>query len=169
MGDDTAGIRWPLVSVIMPTYNMARYLGDAIKDILAQDFNNFELIVVNDGSDDSTAGVARAFEYSHGPGYMVPEPKLTYLEHDRNRGEPAALMTGIRHARAPFWSFVTSDCRYERHFLSTIWKAIDNESEVAYAYGNFYFIDGVGNTVTANITISFLIYDVSMESHIAVD
>ena len=56
-------------------------------------------------------------------------------------------MTGVRHARAPFWSFITSDCRYEKHFLSTIWQAVADEKDVAYAFGNFYFIDRNGTKV----------------------
>ena len=128
------------ISVIMPTYNQAQFLGDAVKDILAQSFGDFELIIVNDGSDDGTRENALRFQTKLEGAY----DEVRYFEHDKNRGEPAALMTGIKHAFGEYISFCTSDCRYMANWLQDCYDAIKDDPEVAYAYGNFYFIDKSG-------------------------
>lgn len=144
MGNDATGLKRPKISVIMPTYNQAQFLGDAIKDIINQSFQDFELIIVNDGSDDDTARNALRVQTKLKGGRIVQSHKFRYFEHDRNQGEPAALMTGIKHAYGEYISFCTSDCRYSANWLQDCYNAIKGDPEVAYAYGNFYFIDKSG-------------------------
>ena len=134
MVHDAAGLDRPEISVIMPTYNQGQFIGEAIKDILNQRFKDFELIVVNDGSTDDTRD-------------RIPtsyDPNLRYFEHDKNRGEPAALMTGIKASYAPFVSFCTSDCRYLTNWLQDCYDVIISDNRIAYAYGNFYSINQSG-------------------------
>jgi glycosyltransferase involved in cell wall biosynthesis len=52
----------PLVSVIIPCYNQAKYLGEAIQSILAQSYRHFEIIVIDDGSTDETSEVAARYK-----------------------------------------------------------------------------------------------------------
>lgn len=130
----------PKISVIMPTYNQAQFLGEAVKDILAQSFKDFELIVVNDGSTDNTHDRTHDYFYPA----RLSGIDVSLFEHDKNQGEPAALMTGIEHARGEFISFCTSDCRYSANWLQDCYDAIKDDPEIAYAYGNFYFIDKGG-------------------------
>lgn len=86
------------VSVIIPTYNRAQKVARAVTSVLCQRYTDYELIVVDDGSSDETAGTLSLFP-----------PRLTRLVHERNRGVSAARNTGIMASRAPLIAFLDSD------------------------------------------------------------
>src|SRR3546814_5043628 len=73
----SSGGRMPRVSVIMPSYNHARYIGAAIESVLAQTMADFELIIVDDGSSDNSREVIAGYT----------DPRITFLPFEKNRGE----------------------------------------------------------------------------------
>ena len=83
----------------MPTYNRAHLLGRAVKSVLAQTFQDYELIVVDDASTDTTEELVHSFH----------DPRIVYLRHECNRGASAARNTGIRAARGEYVAFQDSD------------------------------------------------------------
>lgn len=87
------------VSVIVPTYNRPRSLERAIESALAQTYDDFECIVVDDGSTEDIEAVIESFT----------DPRLTYLAHERNRGGSAARNTGIDAAEGKYIAFLDSD------------------------------------------------------------
>lgn len=88
----------PKVSVIIPTYNRLPMVQEAVESVLAQDFEDFELIVVDDGSTDGTAEVIRKYG-----------GRVRLIEHAHNRGVSAARNTGILHSRGKYIAFLDSD------------------------------------------------------------
>ena len=88
----------PKVSVIIPTYNRLPMLKEAVDSVLAQDFEDFELIVVDDGSTDGTAG--EVIKYGG---------RVKLLQHKENRGVSAARNSGIFHAKGKYIGFLDSD------------------------------------------------------------
>ena len=100
----------PRVSVIMPAFNRAATIGAAIDSVLAQDLDDFELVVVDDGSSDATAVVARSYD----------DPRINVIALAQNRGSNAARNAGIRAARAPLIAFLDSDDAYLPHKLSCV-------------------------------------------------
>jgi glycosyltransferase involved in cell wall biosynthesis len=82
--------RVPAVSVLLPTYNNARFLAAAVESVLAQSFGDFELIVVDDGSADGTPDVLAGFH----------DPRLAVVRHGRNLGITPALNRGLAQCRA---------------------------------------------------------------------
>src|SRR3954462_253239 len=93
----------PLVSVVIPCYNYGRFLNDAIASVRAQTLQDFEIIVVDDGStDDVTPGVLDALE---GPGRF---PGLTIIRQE-NQGAPAARNIGMRAARGLYICCLDAD------------------------------------------------------------
>ncbi|CAN2048791.1 Glycosyl transferase [Candidatus Magnetomoraceae bacterium gMMP-13] len=86
-----------LVSVIIPTYNRVKFLKDAIDSVLAQDYNDFELIVVNDGSTDSTPELLKSYG------------KRIKVIHQKNKGVSAARNSGIAESCGEFTAFLDSD------------------------------------------------------------
>jgi hypothetical protein len=92
----------PLVSVVMPVYNGADYLGRAIESVQAQSYRNFEILVIDDGSDDggATENVARAFG-----------DQVRYLRKE-NGGVASALNHGIRKMQGEYFSWLSHDDMY---------------------------------------------------------
>jgi glycosyltransferase involved in cell wall biosynthesis len=79
----------PLVTVLMPVYNCASYVRDAVDSILQQTFTDFELLIVNDGSVDDTQEIINSYE----------DPRIRVLVSPENRGIPVTLNLGLAHAR----------------------------------------------------------------------
>lgn len=98
----------PLVSVIIPTYNRKALLPRAMRSVLAQSMTDLELIVVDDGSQNSCADVVESFS----------DPRAHYVRHPRNRGLPAARNTGIRVARGRYIAFLDDDDQWVSHKLA---------------------------------------------------
>jgi glycosyltransferase involved in cell wall biosynthesis len=91
----------PLVSVIIPAFNRERVIGRAIKSVLAQTFQDFEIIVIDDGSRDETAKNAIKLAYS--------EPRIRIFRFETNQGAQAARNAGARVAQGKWLSFLDSD------------------------------------------------------------
>jgi glycosyltransferase involved in cell wall biosynthesis len=88
-----------LVSVIIPAYNRAAVLPRAINSILAQTYQDFEIIVVDDCSKDNTDEVMRSLR----------DPRIRYIKHEKNKGGNAARNTGIKEAKGELIAFLDSD------------------------------------------------------------
>ncbi|CAN5654613.1 hypothetical protein BH23GEM9_BH23GEM9_22850 [soil metagenome] len=95
--------RVPTVSVVIPFFNAAMYLREAVESVLAQGFTDWELILVDDGSTDG--GTALALEFAGGDG------RIRYVEHagHRNRGQSASRNVGIRAAAGEYIALLDAD------------------------------------------------------------
>ena len=101
----------PLVSVVVPTYNSARFIGEAVKSVIEQTYSHHEIIVVDDGSTDNTKDVLRPFD-----------GRIRYL-HQENRGPSAARNAGIKAAKGEYVCFLDAD---------DLWLPQKLELQVAY-------------------------------------
>ena len=91
----------PLVSVIIPTYNRADFIEKAIQSVLNQTYSNFEIIVVDDGSTDSSAQIIQKLaEKDH---------RIRYYKLEVNSGVSIARNTGISLVRGKYIAFLDSD------------------------------------------------------------
>jgi glycosyltransferase involved in cell wall biosynthesis len=113
----------PKVSVIIPTYNRAHFLGEAISSVLGQTFCDFELIVVDDGSQDRTPEVVRSFK----------DPRIRYLRQE-NRGISAAMNAGLAAARGAYIGRLDSDDLWLPEFLEKTVEVLDRRPEIGAAY-----------------------------------
>lgn len=101
-------MKWksPLVSVIIPVYNGEKYLAEAIESVLAQAHRPIEIIVVDDGSSDHSADVARSF------------PETVRYYYQNNSGSAAARNKGVQEARGSLLAFVDADDLWVKEKLS---------------------------------------------------
>ena len=106
----------PKVSVIIPTYNRAHLVGRAIRSVLNQTYQDFEIIVVDDGSTDNTEEVVKSFI----------DPRIRYIRHEKNKGAAAARNTGIKAAKGKFIAFQDSDDEWLPEKLQKQMKVFEN-------------------------------------------
>jgi glycosyltransferase involved in cell wall biosynthesis len=112
----------PVVCVLMPTYNGAETLIEAIQSVVDQSFKNWNLIVVNDGGE-NVGDIVRSFE----------DPRIVYLEKD-HRGKGAALNHAIRNSKSKYIAYLDDDdCFYPNH-LEVLVGYLEAHREARFAY-----------------------------------
>jgi len=129
----------PKVDVIIPAYNAAKYLPAAIESVVAQTFEDWRIVLVDDGSTDDTAAVVAPFIEQLGP-------KLEYIKQV-NRGLPATRNTAIANSSAEFLALLDADDVWLPGRLSESLKYFEGHPEVGLTYGYNDRIDPEGNVI----------------------
>ena len=119
----------PLATVVIPTYNHARYVGEAIRNVLRPDYRPIEIIVVDDGSTDDTAQVVGEFGAT-----------VCYIRQE-NRGLSAARNAGIRLAAGEYVGLLDADDLYEPHFVSTLVRLLQAHPDAGAISCGYRFVD----------------------------
>lgn len=123
----------PEVSVILPTYNRSGKLRESIKSVLGQTYEDFELIVVDDGSTDDTADVVDNFD----------DDRVEYIRHSQNKGAAAARNTGARNSSGSILAFQDSDDVWLEDKLSKQVDCFNDPSaDPSIVYTGFWRISG---------------------------
>lgn len=124
----------PLVSVVIPAYNAAAYLPETIKSVQTQTFQDFEVLVVNDGSVDKTSECVAGFTDSR-----------IKLINQANQGCAAARNTGLDASQGRYVAFLDSDDLWETTKLEKQVKCLEENSEIGLVYSWVDFSDADGN------------------------
>lgn len=137
MTDVDSAVQQPLVSVVIPVYNGANYLAEAIDSALAQSWPNIEVIIVDDGSDDAgaTAGVAAGYG-----------ERIRYL-HKCNGGTASAVNEGIRAMRGEYFSWLSHDDVYANDKIERQVRVLTEVGRPAMAFSDFATIDAAGRVL----------------------
>ena len=144
----------PTVSVIMPAYGVAQYIGQAIDSVLAQTFTNYEVIVVNDGSPD-TDQLERVLEPYFG--------RLIYIKQ-QNRGVSAARNAAIGAARGKYLAFLDPDDFWEPEYLAVQVRALESDPTIDAFYPNASLVGDTSNAGRTYMDICPSQGDVTFES-----
>jgi glycosyltransferase involved in cell wall biosynthesis len=115
----------PLVSLIVPAFNLAGKIGGILETLMSQDYENIEIIVVDDASTDGTAIAAER---------ILSKGRIRFLIclHDKNRGVSAARNTGFDNVGGEFVAFVDGDDFVDNNFVSVLLDAIlKNNSDIS--------------------------------------
>jgi glycosyltransferase involved in cell wall biosynthesis len=137
------------ISVIVPIYNVEKYLKRCIDSILDQEYENFEIILVDDCSTDNSAMIAQAYALNH-------HAKCIFIKRERNGKLSAARNTGLKAATGKWITFVDSDDWVDKNYLDEMMKVAkaDNADIVASSYyhawenGRLEEINPFGNLYT---------------------
>ena len=126
----------PKVDIIVPAYNAARYLPAAIESVIAQTFEDWRILLVDDGSTDNTAELVAPFIQQLGE-------KLKYI-YQPNAGLPAARNTAIRNSSAQFLALLDADDIWLPCRMSESLKSFENRPQLGLTYGFVSRIDPDG-------------------------
>ncbi|MFB5190988.1 glycosyltransferase family 2 protein [Alicyclobacillus fastidiosus] len=119
----------PLVTVLIPAYNRAKYVAKAIESVQRQTIDNFLCIVIDDGSEDETRLVVES--------YAADDLRIRCLTLPENRGLGQALDAGLREVTTPYFTILDSDDWYAEHTLEVCLQAIEQApQDVSLVCGN---------------------------------
>jgi glycosyltransferase involved in cell wall biosynthesis len=121
-----------LISVVIPCYNQAHYLGEAIESVLAQSYPYFEIVVIDDGSTDNTSEVAGRY------------PRVRCIRQD-NQGLSAARNIGLRHSEGEYVIFLDADDRLLPEALEAGIECLKTHPECAFTFGSYRLIASDGS------------------------
>lgn len=121
----------PKVSVVLPVWNHARFVRDSIQTVFAQTYQNLELIVVDDGSEDDLEAALRPFAGDH-------RLRVVRRPHE---GLPQALSAGFRYATGSLFTWTSADNLMKPHMLSVLVDFMLRNPDVALTYGDMDLID----------------------------
>jgi GT2 family glycosyltransferase len=142
---EASGSYEPLASVIVVCWNSAKVLGRCLGQLLAQDYPNYEVIVVDDGSEDETVAIAQRAARSN--------DRLKLVRSAANRGCPHARNMGLREARGEVLAFVDADGYAACDWLTAIMAAFDADETIGGVASTVFFdanpmvLNGAGGTV----------------------
>jgi glycosyltransferase involved in cell wall biosynthesis len=125
----------PLVSVVIATYNMARFLPLALRSALGQSYDNIEALVIDDGSRDDTQAVMAPFRSDHRVRYIFQQ----------NGGQASAKNHGIRMAQGEYVAFLDADDMWVPDKLERQMPLFLRSSAVGIVYSRFAYIDEAGS------------------------
>ncbi|APS38800.1 Glycosyl transferase family 2 [Salegentibacter agarivorans] len=115
----------PLISIIVPCYNQAEFLSDALNSVLCQEYKNWECIIVNDGSSDNTLEVASV--------WLKKDERFKYLQQENN-GVSNCRNNGILKSRGEFILPLDADDKISNNYISLIIRAFLRDSNLKVVY-----------------------------------
>ncbi|MBD3282362.1 MAG: glycosyltransferase, partial [Candidatus Portnoybacteria bacterium] len=121
----------PKVSIIMSVYNGERYLRDAIESILNQSFKDFEFIIINDGSRDSSKKIVQSYK----------DPRIVFIENKKNIGLTKSLNKGIKLARGEYVARMDADDISAYNRIEKQVNFLDKNKDYCLVGTTFYYID----------------------------
>lgn len=123
-----------MISVVIPLYNKERQIADTLRSVLLQCFQNFEIVVVNDGSTDGSVAAVES----------VQDERIRII-HQENAGVSAARNRGIAEARHEFIAFLDADDRWKPDYLQTQYELTQKYPECSVFACNYEFVHADGS------------------------
>ena len=137
------------VSIIVPVYNCEKYVSRCVQSILQQSFQNFELIIVDDGTTDDSINIINNFT----------EDSRIKIVHKQNSGLPQARKTGVEHANGKYIVFVDADDWIENDMIEKLYNAI-SVSGADIVCCNIALTDESGNIIEKYERTKETLYDI---------
>jgi glycosyltransferase involved in cell wall biosynthesis len=137
MTENESHNKTPLVTIITPSYQQAKYIGETIKSVWSQDYPNIEHIVVDGGSTDGTVNILKKFARS--------EPRFRYIS-EKDRGQSHALNKGLAMAKGEIIGWLNSDDTYHPKAIRRAVQMLRKHAEYGAVYGKANHTDA-GNRV----------------------
>jgi len=124
------------ISVVTPSFNQGAYLEATLRSLLAQNYPDLELIVIDGGSSDQSVEIIRRYASS-----------ISYWESEKDRGQSHALNKGFAHLHGEVWSWLNSDDLLEPGVLRRVADEFRQHPKAGVVYGDCLYVDEDGETV----------------------
>jgi len=124
------------VTVLIPVYNRERFIADAIDSVIAQDYRDWDILIVDDGSTDRTVEVVKS---------KMSDDRISLI-HMKSGGPVAATAMGIEHARGSVITLLDSDDKLMPDALSAVMPAFENNPRLGYVWTNYVDSNGEKGT-----------------------
>ncbi len=122
------------VSIVLPTYNGAKYLQQSIDSCLNQTYKNIELIIVDDGSIDETPKIIKSYQ----------DVRIKCIRHKKNKGLSHALNKGFAKASGEYLTWTSDDNYYAEDAVESMVALLQTNKVIDFVYANFYIINEHG-------------------------
>ena len=126
----------PLVSIVTPSFNQARFLEDTIQSVLSQNYPRLEYIIVDGGSTDGSVDIIKKYEN-----------KLAWWVSEKDKGQTDALNKGFARAKGDILAWLNSDDTYEPGAIDAAVKLMQPNPEIGLLYGDANYINEAGRVI----------------------
>ncbi len=135
-----------MISIVLPSYNGEKYITESVESVIAQTYEDWELIIVDDFSTDSTGAIADK--------YASSDPRIRVIHNSVNKKLPASLNVGFRLAKGEYYTWTSDDNIYYPNALEEMKTYLDGHYDKAMVCCGMDIIDADGN-----ITGTFMEYE----------
>lgn len=144
----------PLVSIITPSFNQARYIEATIRSVLSQDYPNIEYIIVDGGSTDETVAIIKKYTLESDSLLSVQKQasaiqsrSIAWWVSEKDKGQTDAINKGFARAKGQILAWLNSDDTYEPGAISAAVKYLQEHPEVGMVYGDCNYINEDGRVI----------------------
>lgn len=130
-----------LVSIVMPSYNTAQFIGETIKSVLGQTYDNWELIIVDDCSTDNTEEIVNSFN----------DKRINFIKNEKNSGAAISRNKALKVAKGRWVAFLDSDDVWNSKKLEKQIKFME-DNNYGFSYTNYHKIDEKSNNLAVIVT-----------------
>ena len=128
----------PLVSIVLPVHNGEQYLRQSVESCLQQTYEELELIVVDDASDDSTPEIVASYK----------DPRIRYFRNRTNLGLPESLNRGFAEAKGELLTWTSDDNYYGPGAIEALARELMSDPRNGLVYGSFHLVDEQNRILT---------------------
>lgn len=137
----------PKVSIVLPSYNGERYIGESIQSICNQTYNDWELIIVDDCSTDNTLKIAKEF--------AEQDSRIRVVHNEKNRKLPASLNIGFSQVNGEYLTWTSDDNLYHVNAIEIMVKYLDEHTMVPLVRSQMELIDENGNVIQESFDFDY--------------
>lgn len=127
------------ISVIMPAYNEEKFLAEAIESVICQTYQNWELVVVDDGSKDCTRTIMKAYEEK--------DDRIRCIYKDENEGQIKALNSALEKTTGDYVCWLSADDKYMEYMFQSQLEFLENHPDVQVVFGKHRHVDKDGKLI----------------------
>lgn len=128
-----------LISIVLPVYNGEKYLRESIDSVLAQTYKNWELLIVDDCSTDSSAAIAKE--------YASKDRRIYYYRNENNLRLPRNLNKGFRLAKGVYLTWTSDDNKFKPTALEKMYDALKNNQNAQFVFASCRVINSEGEEI----------------------